>query len=80
MLGALHRRFDALAAWGSEQLFAPRAAFLQVGAMLGTIMAGNVVFNIIPAHWELIRAKQAGRDPDPRPGSTRSAAPSTTTT
>ena len=58
----------ALAAWGSSQLFAPRAAFLQVGAMLGTIMAGNVFFSIIPAHWGLIRAKQAGHDPDPAPG------------
>jgi uncharacterized membrane protein len=35
--------------------------------MLGTIMAANVLFNIIPAHWELIRAKEAGRDPDPAP-------------
>ncbi len=52
----------------ADQLFAPRAAFLQVGAMLGTIMAANVLFVIIPAHWELIRAKEAGRDPDPAPG------------
>jgi uncharacterized membrane protein len=58
----------AVAAWGCMQLFQPRAAFVQVGAMLGTIMAGNVFFNIIPAHWELIRAKRAGRDPDPTPG------------
>ena len=58
----------ALAAWGCMQLFQPRAAFLQVGAMLGTIMAGNVFFNIIPAHWELINAKKAGREPDPTPG------------
>jgi uncharacterized membrane protein len=58
----------ALATWGSTELFAPRAAFLQLGAMLGTVMAGNVLFNIIPAHWELIRAKEAGRDPDPTPG------------
>jgi uncharacterized membrane protein len=34
--------------------------------MLGTMMAGNVFFVIIPAHWELVRAKQAGREPDPR--------------
>jgi uncharacterized membrane protein len=60
--------FTALAAWGCAQLFQPRAAFLQVGAMIGTIMAGNVFFNIIPAHWELINAKNAGRDPDPFPG------------
>jgi uncharacterized membrane protein len=58
----------ALAAWGSAQLFQPRAAFLQVGAMVGTIMAGNVFFNIIPAHRELINAKKAGREPDPFPG------------
>ncbi len=60
--------FTTVAAWGCAQLFQPRAAFLQVGAMIGTIMAGNVFFNIIPAHWELINAKRAGRDPDPRPG------------
>ena len=36
--------------------------------MIGTVMAANVFFDIIPAHWELIRAKEAGREPDPRPG------------
>jgi uncharacterized membrane protein len=54
-----------VAAYGCSQLFAPRAAYLQVGAMLGTIMVANVFFVIIPAHWELIRAKEAGREPDP---------------
>ncbi len=57
----------AAATWGAGELFAPRAAWLQVGAMIGTVMAANVFFNIIPAHWELIRAKEAGRDPDPAP-------------
>jgi uncharacterized membrane protein len=57
-----------VAAWGAGELFAPRAAFLQVGAMLGTIMAANVFFTIIPAHWELVRAKEEGREPDPEPG------------
>jgi uncharacterized membrane protein len=54
-----------LAAWGISHLFSGRAMYLQIGAMLGTIMVGNVFFVIIPAHWELVRAKQAGRDPDP---------------
>lgn len=58
----------ALAAWGTSQLYTARAAWLQTGAMLGTIMAASVFFNIIPAHRELIRAKEAGRDPDPAPG------------
>src|SRR5207244_3490398 len=53
------------AAYGASLLFSARAAYLQVGAMLGTIMAANVFFVIIPAHWELVRAKEAGRDPDP---------------
>jgi uncharacterized membrane protein len=55
-------------AYASSQVFSGRAAYLQVGAMLGTIMAANVLFNIIPAHWDLIRAKQAGEPPDPAPG------------
>jgi uncharacterized membrane protein len=57
-----------LAAWGYGQLFAARASYLQVGATIGTLMVANVFFTIIPAHRELIRAKHAGRDPDPAPG------------
>ena len=53
---------------GRPSSSSPRAAFLQVGAMIGTVMAANVFFNIIPAHWELIHAKEAGREPDPAPG------------
>jgi uncharacterized membrane protein len=59
-----------LSAYAAGQLFAARASFLQVGAMLGTIMAANVFFVIIPAHRELVRAKQQGREPDPAPGLT----------
>ena len=57
-----------LSAYAADELFAARASFLQVGAMLGTIMAANVFVVIIPAHWELVRAKQEGRDPDPEVG------------
>jgi uncharacterized membrane protein len=57
-----------LSAFAAGELFAARASFLQVGAMLGTIMAANVFFVIIPAHWELVRAKEEGREPDPAPG------------
>jgi uncharacterized membrane protein len=56
-----------VSAWGSWELFSPRAAWLQVGAMIGTVMAANVFVVIIPAHWGLIRAKEAGREPDPAP-------------
>ncbi len=60
LLGAI-----TLAAWGVSHLFSARATYLQIGAMIGTMMVGNVFFVIIPAHWELVRAKQAGREPDP---------------
>src|SRR5207237_8350350 len=51
-----------------SRLISGRAEYHQVGAMLGTMMAGNVLFVIIPAHWELVRAKEAAREPDPAPG------------
>jgi uncharacterized membrane protein len=68
LVGAAVAVLVTLAAFAAGELFAARAAFLQVGAMLGTIMAANVFFTIIPAHWELVRAKQQGREPDPEPG------------
>ncbi|HZO61792.1 MAG TPA: urate hydroxylase PuuD [Gaiellaceae bacterium] len=55
-------------AYGVGELYTARAAYLQVGAMLGSVMGANVLFVIIPAHWGLVRAKEAGREPDPRPG------------
>ena len=54
-----------LTAWGISHLFSGRAVYLQIGAMLGTMMVGNVFFVIIPAHRELVRAKEEGREPDP---------------
>jgi uncharacterized membrane protein len=68
VIGLLLLAMVMASAYGASQVFSGRAAYLQVGAMLGTIMAANVLFNIIPAHWELIRAKEAGREPDPAPG------------
>jgi uncharacterized membrane protein len=54
----------ALAAWGASELFSARAAFLQVGAMVGTIMAANVFLSIIPAHRKLVAAMEDGREPE----------------
>jgi uncharacterized membrane protein len=42
-----------------------RAAFLHVGAMLGTIMAANVFFTIIPSQRELVATVAQGRGGDP---------------
>jgi uncharacterized membrane protein len=52
-------------AFGVSHLLSPRAAFLQVGAMIGTWMVANVRFVIIPGQQELVKAKAAGREPDP---------------
>jgi uncharacterized membrane protein len=68
LLAAALLGLTTLAAWGSTELFAGRAAFLQVGAMLGTIMVANVFFVIIPAQRGLVRATEAWQEPDPAPG------------
>ena len=60
--------FVAGIAYGASNLLSARAVYIQVGAMLGTMMAGNVLFVIIPGQRELLRAKKAGRSPDPAHG------------
>jgi uncharacterized membrane protein len=54
----------AVTAFGVSHFLSPRAAYLQVGAMIGTWMAANVRFVIIPGQRELVRAKQDGREPE----------------
>ena len=53
---------------GALPLFSGRGAFLHFGAMLGTIMALNVYFVIIPGQRELVKAKEEGRTPEPKHG------------
>ena len=60
--------FLCVAAWGLTHVFSGRGAFIHFGAILGTIMAANVAHVIIPGQRELVRAKQEGREPDPKYG------------
>jgi uncharacterized membrane protein len=53
------------AAWLACQLFAGRAAFLLVGAMLATSMSANVFFWIIPGQRKVVAAMQSGQPVDP---------------
>ena len=53
-------------AWGLGELMAPRAAYIHVGALLGTLMAANVWQRIIPAQKEMVRAAREGGLPDQR--------------
>jgi len=57
--------FVAVVAWGLSFVFPGRALYLQVGAMLGTMMAANVLFVIIPAQRKLVEAQERGVAPDP---------------
>lgn len=45
-------------------LMSGRAAYIHVGAVLGTIMAGNVFFTIIPSQKALVRAAKTGQPLD----------------
>jgi uncharacterized membrane protein len=52
-------------AWWLPHVMSPRAAFLHVGALLGTLMANNVWSRIIPAQKKMVAAAREGREPDP---------------
>ena len=58
------------AAIGFTHVFSGRAAFVHVGAFLGTIMAANVFFIIIPNQKKVVAALIAGQSPDPTLGQT----------
>lgn len=52
------------AAWGMCRLFSGRGAYIEFGAMLGSIMVANVFFVIIPGQRKMVRAMSEGREPD----------------
>jgi uncharacterized membrane protein len=54
-----------IASWLACHLFAGRAAFLLVGAMIATAMSANVLFWIIPGQRKMVAAIQAGQPVDP---------------
>ncbi|MDR7554384.1 MAG: urate hydroxylase PuuD [Armatimonadota bacterium] len=54
----------ALAAYAAVRLFSARAAFLHVGALLGTLMAANVWVHILPPQWKMLQAARRGEPVD----------------
>ncbi len=64
LLGAVGFVLVTALAWGLGHVFSARAAYLHVGAALGTIMAANVFRVIIPAQRDMVAALSAGRSPD----------------
>jgi len=56
----------ALTAWGLTKVFSGRGAFIHYGAILGTLMATNVAYVIIPGQRRMVEAMSQGREPDAR--------------
>lgn len=56
------------AAYALTHIFSDRAAFIHVGAIVGTAMAANVFMVIIPNQKKVVAALTAGEEPDPRLG------------
>ena len=50
--------------YGLTRVLSGRAAYIHVGAMMGTIMAANVWMRILPAQKKMIAAINEGRKPD----------------
>jgi uncharacterized membrane protein len=65
VVGVLVFVFIVFASWLACQLFAGRAAFLLVGAMIATAMSANVFFWIIPGQRTVVAQLRAGETPDP---------------
>ncbi len=53
------------AAYVLTHLLSGRAAYIHIGAMIGTIMVANVLMLIIPGQRKMVAAMQAGLTPDP---------------
>ncbi len=54
----------AAIAWGLMHVLSGRAAYIEIGAMLGTIMTANVWFRILPSQHKMIATAAAGTEFD----------------
>jgi uncharacterized membrane protein len=54
------------AMFGFTQVFSGRAAYIQSGVLIGTIMTGNVWMIIVPSQRALVEATRTGREQDAR--------------
>jgi len=68
LLGAIVFALMVGLTWGLTHLLGGRAAYIQAGACIGTIMVANVFFLIIPGQSRMVKAMREGRTPDPRDG------------
>ncbi len=60
--------FITATAWFFAHVFSSRAAYIHVGALIGTLMVGNVFRVIIPSQKAMVQAARDGQEPDPKLG------------
>ena len=60
--------FLVASAYVLNQYLSGRAAYIHVGAMIGTMMVANVLMLIIPGQRKMVAAMMAGHKPDPAHG------------
>jgi uncharacterized membrane protein len=63
--GAVIFLFLVGSAYVLTQFLSGRAAYIHVGAMIGTMMVANVLMLIIPGQRKMVNAMMAGQKPDP---------------
>ncbi len=68
LFGLILFAFLAFMSWFSHEIFSARGAYIHMGAIIGTIMAGNVFLGIMPAQTALVAAVKRGESPDPKYG------------
>jgi uncharacterized membrane protein len=64
VLAAVGFAFLVAVAYAATRVFSARGAFMQMGALIGTIMAANVLMVIIPGQRKVVADLIAGRTPD----------------
>jgi uncharacterized membrane protein len=65
VLGSVLFVLIVAAAYVLTHTLSGRAAYIHVGAMIGTMMVGNVLLVIIPGQRKLVEAMEKGQSPDP---------------
>lgn len=63
--GVVMFAFLVVSAWVLNKYLSGRAAYIHVGAMIGTVMVANVLMLIIPGQRKMVAAMAAGGKPDP---------------
>ncbi len=70
LLALLGFVFVVAMSWAYAQVFSGRGAMIHIGALMATMMAGNVLMVIIPNQHKVVASLLKGEAPDPKYGKT----------